>query len=466
MSAKIGIFAIGLEAYWPQFSGMKERLMEHHQRLLEKFSPRDVVAAGMVDNPARAREAGLRFQAEDVDIIFCHLTTYASSEALLPVVRALGNVTLVLLNVQSVPALALDRTLTIDDWLGKGCTCAGLPEMTAVLRRFEHPFAVVSGYLEGDTILDEKISQWCDAANACRRLKSGNIGILGRPYPGMMDLNVDETQIFRTFGSYVKHLNWEDIAANIAHGFSQDDIERAGREVKEVFRLPEDLDEQHLTSMIEVYLATRRLVDEHRLIALSNHFEVQPSGYMHQIISASNPVFSMLTRQGIACPVEADVKTAIALTLMKSLAGSATLTELYSMDFNQDLCIVGHSGAGDPDIADEKPLLKMSAVFHGKPGSGFLTQFTPATGPVTMASVTQGADGQYMLVLAEGELVEGRTLQLGDTNALFRFRKGLRAFVDDWSACGPTHHCAMGRGYHAQAFHKLGQLLRIPVHEV
>ena len=38
--------------------------------------------------------------------------------------------------------------------------------MTAVLRRFEHPFAVVSGYLEGDTILDEKISQWCDAGNA------------------------------------------------------------------------------------------------------------------------------------------------------------------------------------------------------------------------------------------------------------------------------------------------------------
>ncbi len=71
-----------------------------------------------------------------------------------------------------------------------------------------------------------------------------------------------------------------------------------------------------------------------------------------------------------------------------------------------------------------------------------------------------------MLVLAEGELVEGKTLQLGDTNALFRFRKGLRAFVDDWSACGPTHHCAMGRGYHAQAFHKLGQLLKIPVHEV
>lgn len=131
---------------------------------------------------------------------------------------------------------------------------------------------------------------------------------------------------------------------------------------------------------------------------------------------------------------------------MKSLAGSATLTELYSMDFNQDLCIVGHSGAGDPDIADEKSLLKMSAVFHGKPGSGFLTQFTPATGPVTLASVTQGADGQYMLVLAEGELVEGRTLQLGDTNALFRFRKGLRAFVDDWSACGPDPSLRDGTG--------------------
>lgn len=466
MSAKIGVFAIGLEAYWPQFSGMKECLMEQHQRLLRKFSTRDIVSLGMVDNPARAREAGLRFQAEDVDIVFCHLTTYASSESLLPVVRALGNVTLVLLNVQSVPALDLDRTLSIDDWLGKGCSCAGLPEMTAVLLRFEHPFAIVSGHLESDVILDERIGQWCAAADAIRRLKSGNIGILGRPYPGMMDLNVDETQIFRTFGCYVKHLNWEDIAANISRGFDANLIEQTSRQVKEIFRLPADLDEQHLTSMIEVYLATKQLVQEHQLIALSNHFEVQPSGYMHQIISASNPVFSMLARQNIACPVEADIKTAIALTLMKSLGGSATLTELYSMDFIQDLCILGHSGAGDPDISDEKSLLKMSSVFHGKPGSGFLTQFTPTPGAVTLASVTQGADGQYSLVVAEGELVEGKTMQLGDTNALFRFHKGLRTFVDDWSACGPTHHCAMGRGHHAQAFHKLGQLLGISVQEI
>ena len=466
MSAKLGIFAIGLEAYWPQFTGMKETLLTHHRRLIDKFQPRDMVSFGLVDSPQRAQEAGAFFKAADVDLVFCHLTTYASSEALLPVARALGDVTIVLLNVQSVPALDMDNVTTIDEWLGAGCTCAGLPEMTAVLRRSNHPFAVVTGYLSGDDVLDREIGQWCATADAVQRLKSGNIGMLGRPYPGMMDLNVDETRIFSVFGSYVKHLNWEEIAARIAAGFPSAHIEQAANRVKDVFNLPADLDEQHLTSMIEVLLATEALVRDHQLIALANHFEVQPGGYMNQIISASNPVFSLLMQRGIACPVEADIKTAIAILLMKSLAGSGMLAELYSMDFHQDLCIIGHSGAGDPDIADQKSLLRMSPVFHGKPGSGFLTQFTPACGPITLASITQEPGGGYALVVAEGEIVAGKTLQLGDTNGLFRHRAGLRAFVNNWSSYGPTHHTAMGRGHHAQAFHKLGQLLSIPVHEV
>ena len=152
MAATIGVFAMGLEAYWAQFPGMREALLGQHERFVAKLKGQDVIATGLVDTPARAREAASRFRQGRVDLLVCHLTTYASSESLLHLIRRLQGIPVLLANVQSVPALDLDRVETIGDWLGAGCSCAGLPEMTAVLRRAGRTFAVLSGYLEGDTV--------------------------------------------------------------------------------------------------------------------------------------------------------------------------------------------------------------------------------------------------------------------------------------------------------------------------
>jgi L-arabinose isomerase len=164
--------------------------------------------------------------------------------------------------------------------------------------------------------------------------------------------------------------------------------------------------------------------------------------------------------------VEADVKVAIAMTVLKVVGGSATLAELYSMDFTRDVCLIGHSGAADPMIATERGTLRKSAVFHGKPGGGFLTQFSPTLGPVTLLSLTQDSDGDYRFVVAEGDVVPGKVLHLGDTNAPVRFRQGVRAFIDAWAYRGPTHHATLGRGHHAAVLAKAAKLLGVPIESV
>ena len=53
-SLKIGLFGIGLEAYWSQFEGLKERLEGYMAVVEEKiadFHPH-IVNAGLVDTPA------------------------------------------------------------------------------------------------------------------------------------------------------------------------------------------------------------------------------------------------------------------------------------------------------------------------------------------------------------------------------------------------------------------------------
>ena len=69
---KIGLFAIGLDTYWEQFEGLKERL-EKYLSIVEKklagIHPQ-IINAGLIDNIDKSFEAGIKFRKEDVDIIF------------------------------------------------------------------------------------------------------------------------------------------------------------------------------------------------------------------------------------------------------------------------------------------------------------------------------------------------------------------------------------------------------------
>ena len=86
---KIGVFGIGLAAYWPQFEGLKERL-EGYQRYVEgRISElgAEVVSAGLVDTAPAAQAAGDLFASQNVDLLVCYVGTYATSSQVLPAVQ-------------------------------------------------------------------------------------------------------------------------------------------------------------------------------------------------------------------------------------------------------------------------------------------------------------------------------------------------------------------------------------------
>ena len=106
-NVKVGLFGVGLDAYWPQFDGLKARLEGYVRSVADRLKRPDVdvVDLGLIDTPPKALEAGHRFRAEDVDLIFLYVTTYALSATVLPVVRR-ARVPVVVLNLQ--PATAID----------------------------------------------------------------------------------------------------------------------------------------------------------------------------------------------------------------------------------------------------------------------------------------------------------------------------------------------------------------------
>src|SRR6218665_4100287 len=89
MRPKVGLFGVGLQAYWEQFAGLEERLKGYLNEAAEKMEGFDaeIINLGLVDTPDKSFEAGAEFNREDVDILFLYVSNYALSATVLPAVK-------------------------------------------------------------------------------------------------------------------------------------------------------------------------------------------------------------------------------------------------------------------------------------------------------------------------------------------------------------------------------------------
>ena len=154
---RIGLFGIGLDTYWPQFAGLRERLLGYQAQIADRLREfgADLTDLGMIDNPAKAREAAEAFGREQVDLIFLNISTYALSSTVLPIVQSVG-VPFVLLNLQPVAQLDYEAFNRLGDrgrmtglWL-EHCQSCSAPEIACVLNRAEIPCRMVTGHLQDD----------------------------------------------------------------------------------------------------------------------------------------------------------------------------------------------------------------------------------------------------------------------------------------------------------------------------
>ena len=99
--------------------------------------------------------------------------------------------------------------------------------MVADLERAGKRHAVITGVVEGgDPGVQAEIEDWCRAAQVRRRFRDTNLAQIGRPYPGMMDLYIDETNLYNRMWLYTKQFDWEKMWA-IADNITDEEAIRA-----------------------------------------------------------------------------------------------------------------------------------------------------------------------------------------------------------------------------------------------
>lgn len=463
---KVGLFGIGLDTYWPQFSGLLEKLHRAQERVAERLARPgvDVINLGLIDTAERAAQAGQAFRRECPELLFLHVTTYALSSTVLPVVRRAG-VPVIVLNLAPGPSIdyeafnaMADRGAMTGEWLS-WCQACPVPEIANVFRRCGIPFFQVTGMIDGDDAVWREVDEWLDAARVAYVMEANRLGVLGRYYGGMLDVYSDLTLQCAVFGGHIELLEVDELAA-LRLEVSQEEILRRVALFRETFDVQADCSEDELRRSAKTSVALDTLVERHKLGSLAYYYRGAPKSANEDAVSSIILGNSLLTARGIPVAGECEVKNAQAMKIMDAFGAGGSFTEYYAMDFRDDVVIMGHDGPGHIAIAEGKTKVRPLGVYHGKAGTGLSVEMRVKHGPVTLLSVIEDS-GRIKLLTAEAESVAGPVLEIANTNSRYRFRTGARRFVNDWNSAGPAHHCAVGVGHIASKIRKLGHVLGI-----
>ncbi|MGO8697144.1 MAG: arabinose isomerase [Limisphaerales bacterium] len=462
---RLGLFGIGLDAYWPQFAGLEQRLKGYLGRVAGKLKRPgvEVVNLGLVDTPEKALAAGHNFREADVDLIFLHVTTYALSSTVLPVVRR-AKVPVIILNLQPEAAIDYekfnkmgDRTKMTGEWLAY-CSACPVPEVANVFHRARIPFHQVTGMLDNDPECWRAVDEWVQAARVAQVMEHNRMGVMGHFYGGMLDIYSDFTQQCAYFGGHVEILEVDELAAFRGEVTKTQVADRV-RHFYEAFDVQKDCAKAELERAARTSVALDRLAGEHKLGSLAYFYSGTGNAANEDAITSIILGTSLLTGRGIPVAGEMEIKNVQAMKIMDSFGAGGSFTEYYAMDFKDDVVLMGHDGPGHIKIAQGKTKVRPLQVYHGKVGRGLSVEMSVQHGPVTLLSVVQTVDGRLKLLVAEGQSEPGPILEIGNTNSRYRFSIGARNFVENWNAHGPAHHCAVGLGHIASKVEKLGCLL-------
>ncbi len=485
LKPRIGLYSGGLKAYWPQFPGLQERLIEYGQFIEKRLSNwGEVSNFGLVDCSDAGRTAGEYFNQQNVDLIFCHSATYLTSDSVLPV-HQICKAPVVVLNLQPAARINYQHTTT-GEWLAH-CGACPVPEFSNAFNRAGIPFRVISGLLGLDytpeiSLADEatstrkeatrawqEIKEYVLAVQVKRTLQHSRFGFLGNNYSGMLDLYSDMTLMQAQTGIQVQILEMCDLDAQLEQ-VEPSEIADKRREIAEFFTISGDsaadplakrpTDEQ-LEWSCRVAAAQERLVRQFNLDALSYYYHGALDNKYEQLQSGFIVGHSLLTAKGIPCAGEGDLKTNIAMKICDCVGAGGSFSEIVVADYLDGTILLGHDGPFHIAIAEGKPILRGLGLYHGKQGSGVSVEAKVRRGPVTMLGLTQTGQGRLKLIISEGEATDGETMQIGNTQTPIRFPVDPDTYFERWFQEAPTHHCAMAIGHQASLFKKVADLLNV-----
>jgi len=281
----------------------------------------------------------------------------------------------------------------------------------------------------------------------------------------MLDVSTDLTLLPTTFGSHVEVLEFDDLRTRVLD-VSPAEIADRMELARKIFVLDESVDDDDFAWGAQVSVGLDRLASDFALDSLA-YYHRGLDGEMHERLGAGMILgASLLTARGIPTTGEYELRTTVAQLATQVAGAGGSFCEIQALNFTDGVVEMGHDGPAHLAVSSKQPLLRGLGVYHGKRGWGVSVEFDVRHGPVTLLGLGQDRDGSLSFIAAEGTVVDGPLLAIGNTTSRVDFGRDPGEWVDDWSASGVGHHWSLSVGHRAADYKAAASLLGIEFRQV
>lgn len=455
---KIGLLSTSTNAYFDMFPGLKQRLRNIVKNVIIKniniFG--EIIYPGLVYDMDSAKKAEKDFLLHDVDVVIIVELAYTTSEIAWAAIKNTHK-PIVVLSTQLVKSI--DSDFQFEELLSGNCL-VGDSELTCVLKKFGIDYRIYSGRMDKSSTY-EKVGYFLKALDIVKKIKNLNIGFIGgTPYPGMIDIRVDEAIFNDKFGAKITHIQMDDVV-KIFNSIKQAEIEECKREISAKYKTISITSSQYDIS-VRMVACLKKVVQEYCLGSLA----------MYDLPIMNNPELgicpcfaaTILNTNGIPVTAEGDIPVAISMFIMNELAGNTVIAEHYILNYENNSVLMGHAGIGNLHYSrnDDDVKIKPHTLRKGIRGVSAYAEFSAKEGRVTLLNISPDRSGAWKGVIASGnciyaDLVEG--LQM--PQLWFKPDMDLDTFNQAWCLAGASHHSAVSYGEMEEILVNIGMLLKL-----
>lgn len=458
-TSRIAVLGLFLELYQQEIPGYEketEKQLLKFQHEIGKSA--DIKSSRLCYLKEHVSEEIKKAEALDVDALLLIPMCYTTSMMTVPPVLQ-TDLPIVIWNTQE--AIGFDDDYDAKVLLMNHVT-QGTQDLTNVLLRNDRFFGMESGHYQ-DTEALKRLEEWLKAARVYRVMKSLKVGLLGHPFEGMGDFDVDETRMATDWGPLTVHLEINRFI-DLIEQVNEQDISEIIKKDHEIYEIDKNLNrETHLLS-VKLELALRQLIAENHLDAFTMNFKDLITDKRSQTLPFLG--INKLIGEGIGYAGEGNTTIAAHVAQLRQLCDRANFTEIYTVDYQKRAMVMTHMQECNPALArkDRKVrLLKKDFWTSGvEPYTGM--HFTLEPGPVTLSSITNNQDGNFFYINYETQILDMEPFEKFDIpHWVIQLDEPVEDFMNSYSLAGGTHHLAACPGHNSSIISKLAQFQNFTV---
>jgi len=387
---------------------------------------------------SEAKQAWMRFKAENVDAVILFNGTFNTGELTAEIIR----------NLDCPFALWGLGELALETRDFSGSMVAVMAAGT-IFKNFDKEFTFIYGIIKEEETR-KKVHVFVNTVRAIAYLKEATVAVIGMRPDGFQIAGADELAMKELLGTEMMNISTYTFS-KIVKGINEKEVDSDIEIQKEIFDInPDDLPGVRGTS--RMYLALKKIVKENNIQAYAP--ECWPE-FRDVDETPFCPANSRMTTQGIMASCECDIDGALTMMLGYALTGNSVFfADFVNFIEDNDTILFWHCGNAPYDLAISKPVCQK--IFGGLSTSSVLK-----SGVVTVYRLNS-IRGQFTLHAGTGNAIQAKPVLKG-SNIFIKMNSGNREFVESLLENGIPHHNAIVYGDITEELKEFSKLMGIPL---